>query len=248
MRTYKCAKCGKLFDREGESESRLCPECVAQVRREAVLHLKECTRCGKSYVGYPKSMYCDDCRIIVQREREKRSKERKKAGKTRKIGSIDHCKNCGKEYIVNGAMQVYCPECAKVVVAEKIKKSKREYANAHKAERKERREERRQNTKVCQICGKPFTSTQPTATCSPECAREAERRKQARADVARGKASPERILGKMERTNPQSGIPGITWHKKTGKWQLVVNGKYAGLYETLEAAKSAKAKKEGVGC
>ena len=92
------------------------------------------------------------------------------------------------------------------------------------------------------MCGKPFSAPTPTVTCSSECAAELKRQRQARADVKRGRADPARILGKAEHNNPQSGIPGITWHN--GKWQLTFRGKYIGLFLTVAEASAAKSRLE----
>ena len=82
---------------------------------------------------------------------------------------------------------------------------------------------------VCKRCGKIYLTDKPDSSCCPACA----------AEVRRGRAKPERLLGKAEHKNPQSGVPGITWHKKTGRWQLVIKGKYCGLYDTVEDAVAA---------
>ena len=133
---------------------------------------------------------------------------------------------------------MYCPECAGEAVSEKVKQAKRQWAEDRQHEIREQKSEKRKDRRVCAVCGKPFSSPTPTVTCSPACAAEQKRRMQAIADVKRGRARPDRVLSKLEHTNPQSVIPGITWHK--GKWQLTIKGKYIGLFQTIEEAKAKK--------
>ena len=129
-------------------------------------------------------------------------------------------------------------------MAETIREQKRkytlehkDYANARRAERSKWLSAHHANLTVVPKLG-------PSVTCSPECATEHKRRNQAVVDVKRGRASPARILGKMDHTNPQSGIPGITWHKQNQKWQLVIDKKYIGLFGTVEEALHAKRQME----
>lgn len=235
MRQHICKRCGKIYLTDKE-DSWYCPEC-ARASSSNVFRKKVCATCGVEFIGYPRSKYCPQCRIVAQREAERRVK---KNGPARPIGSIDLCENCGKEYTVNSGRQRYCPECAKIVVREKINAAKRAYAQEHKEEINERKRELRRDRRVCVICGKPFTSSLPSVTCSPECEKEYRRQKNAIADAKRGRARPERILSKMTHNLPQSGIPGITWRKKTGKWELKIHGKYIGVFDSIEAAKEKK--------
>ena len=229
MRQHICKQCGKIYltDKPG---STVCPECAKAIRKD-VSCAKICAICGKEFVGYPRSKYCTQCKPIARREAGKRWR---KSGTVRPIGSIDLCASCGKPYTVTGSLQRYCPGCAKTVVTQNIRAAKKKYhaenAEAINAAKSERRKDRR----VCAICGNVFSSMTPTVTCSPECAAELKRQRQARADAKRGKADPARIFGKKEHTAPRSGIPGITWCR--GKWQLTYRGKYIGLFETAEAA------------
>lgn len=191
MRQHICKNCGKIYLTD-KPDSTVCPACAVAIRKD-VSRIKVCAMCGKEFVGYPRSKYCAQCRPIAQRDADKR---RRKNGTVRPIGSTDLCANCGKPYTVTGSLQRYCPECAKTVVHENVKAAKRK----HRAENADKinasRSERRKDRRVCAICGKPFSANIPTVTCSPECAAELKRQKQARADVKRGRASPERLLGK----------------------------------------------------
>lgn len=69
---------------------------------------RECRVCGKSFKGGPRAWYCPECR--KERGRERSAKYRKN-GYNRQIGSVDVCKNCGKEYVINSGLQKYCPDC-----------------------------------------------------------------------------------------------------------------------------------------
>lgn len=233
MRQHICKNCGKIYLTD-KQDSTVCPACAAEIKKD-VLRVKVCAMCGKEFVGYPRSKYCAACRPIAQREANRRHK---KNGTARPIGSTDTCANCGKPYIVNSSRQRYCPDCAKVVVPQNVKAAKRETRKEHADEINAARAERRKDRRICAVCGKPFSAPTPTVTCGAECAAELKRQRQARADVKRGKAKPERLLGKKERTAPQSGVPGVTWCRN--KWQLTYKGNYIGVYDTVEAAKCKK--------
>lgn len=233
MRQHICKNCGKIYLTD-KQDSTACPACAAEIKKD-VLRAKVCAMCGKEFVGYPRSKYCAACRSIAQREANRRHR---KNGTSRPIGSTDTCANCGKPYIVNSGRQRYCPDCAKVVVPQNVKAAKRESRKERADEINAARAERRKDRRICAVCGKPFSAPTPTVTCGAECAAELKRQRQARADIKRGKAKPERLLGKKERTAPQSGIPGITWCRN--KWQLTYKGNYIGVYDTVEAAKCKK--------
>lgn len=235
MRQCVCKNCGKIY-LTNKNESWYCPQCAKELKGD-VSRKKVCARCGVDFIGYPRSKYCASCAPIVEAEQKRNFKRN---GPARPIGSIDICENCGKEYVVNSGRQKYCPECAKVVVKENIKAQKREWNRQHQEEIKKKRAEMKKDRRICVICGKPFSSPTPTVTCSPECAAENEHRRQARADYKRGRATVARTIKKADHPNPQSGITGITWHKKTGKWQLNYNHKYYGLFESVEEAAKKK--------
>lgn len=233
MRDYICKRCGRIY-RSDKEDSAVCPECAMEIRRD-VLRDKVCDRCGRPFVGYPRSKYCPECRLIVMQENNRRYK---KNGPARPIGSTDLCQNCGKPYAVTGSLQKYCPECAKTVVRENIRRHGRELRRKNADAINAAKVERRKGRRACAVCGNPITAKTPTVTCSPECAAILKRRWQAAADAKRGKANPARILGKMEHTKPQSGIPGINWLR--GRWQLTYKGKYIGLFATVEDAAQRK--------
>ena len=88
---------------------------------------------------------------------------RKKEGATRKIGSEASCERCGRPYIVKGATQKYCENCAGIMLQEKMRKR---YVPKEAA------------VLTCTICGKEFTSTANNKPkyCSDECREEGLRR------------------------------------------------------------------------
>lgn len=40
--------------------------------------------------------------------------------------------------------------------------------------------------------------------------------------------------------NNTSGTMGVAWHKRAGKWEVSINGKYLGLFSNLDAAVAAR--------
>lgn len=174
-----CKNCGGEFDAETKFIV-LCPACHDKIKHSPTILKRVCKECGKSFQGGPRAWYCQECR----RERVlKADREYHKNKPGRKIGSTDICERCGKQYTVSGGMQKYCSECAKTAVYEKIRDDKIKY----QAEYRKNNPGARNVETVCIICGKPFMATSATATCSLECAKEAHRRAQNRADIKRGK-------------------------------------------------------------
>ncbi len=160
-----CPRCGDIF--LSEKEQFLCPACRYKAAHEPRLVDHVCKQCGAEFTGGPRASYCPKCRQIRKAEAGRRHK---KNGTSRKIGSTDICENCGKPYIVNGGLQKYCPDCAKKILAEKVNPIKRAYAEQYRKEHPDYKKAMRENATVCVVCGKPFTATKPTNTCSPECA------------------------------------------------------------------------------
>ncbi len=237
----KCKKCGCTYWIKS-GDSYLCPKCADKGKREGVLQNRVCETCGITFLGYPRSKYCPECRKTAKLEASRRCKERKKAGTVRSIGSTDICQHCGKPYIVTSGLQRYCPDCSQYVVTDNIREHKREYMAENRERFNEHHREMRKNRRVCVICGKTFDSPTNTRTCSADCAAELARRTHVRAQAMAGRARPIRLLGPRGPVNPQSGIPGIHFHPKTGKWELVLGGKYCGLYDTVADASAAREK------
>lgn len=238
MRLKSCKRCGAAFETEKRG-AYLCPACALASRRSSVLRERICADCGVSFTGYPKSKRCPDCQRAADRAR---SAAIKRNGAARPLGSIDQCKCCGADYVVESGLQKYCKSCAKNAVSENVRGHKRQYMQDHSAEFAPAKAENRSFNKICVICGKVFDSGLPTVTCSDECAKELRRRRQNESDLKRGKRKADPLWSLAENGVPKSGIPGITWH--SGKWQLKIRGKYHGLFRTVEEAKIAKEKAE----
>ena len=236
MRKKVCKRCGKIFETpDYHNEKFLCPECLKQARKESVFRERTCIVCGAQFMGFPNSKYCPECKKVAEKERRKKYQDN---AKSRPLGSTDYCQKCGAEYVVTSGMQKYCAKCSEEAINEKIKARKIRYNHENKEKLSAIKNERKSNGYVCVICGKTFDKKSPTVTCSPECARELKRRKQAKADLKRGKRkSPIERVGKSD--NPQSGIVGITWYQ--GKWQVVYKKHYVGIFENVEEAKEALA-------
>lgn len=187
MPERKCVRCGKLF--EGTFDATLCPDCAATSKSNNV-RLRTCKICGKQFLGGPRAWYCPTCREERRREKDREYQRRKRAGKTRKIGSIDYCQNCGKPYTVEGGRQKYCPACAEQMLKAFDRKNGVEYYCKNKDKINEKRYSDRHNAyvkadPVCVICGKPLSKHSCITTCSPECAAELNRQNQKRADDKR---------------------------------------------------------------
>lgn len=231
----RCKKCGTdYWTKPGDSY--LCPACHETALKSGVLGNRTCASCGITFLGYPRSKRCPACQKEAKMEATRRYKERQKAGTNRPIGSTDICQNCGKPYTVTSGLQRYCPDCAKTVVQENIRQHKREYMADNREHFDALKKDYRSGRRVCVICGKTFDSPTCTTVCSADCAAEQLRRTHVRALVNAGRAKPVRLLGPRGPVNPQSGIPGVHYHPGTGKWELVVNGQYCGLYSTAAEA------------
>lgn len=170
-----CLKCGTEY--EGRDDSTLCPKCAAESIK-SVVRQRVCTVCGRSFMGGPSAAYCPDCREDKRRERERIYRERRKLGKTRKLGSTDICEVCGKEYIVTGGLQKYCTECSAEAIAAKDRIKSREW-NRQNIDYDKQREDRQKATapRKCVICGKEYIPDGGgSVTCSRECRQEYNRR------------------------------------------------------------------------
>lgn len=143
--------------------------------RSGIYRYFACADCGKTVYGHIKSTRCKECQAARDRITAAQSRERKKRGHTRKLGSIDLCQHCGKPYVVNGGAQKYCKACAEFAVKQNISKKKREQGKDPEI-RTRKRENRREDAKhykhigICAYCGKEFTRTKERRLlCSDEC-------------------------------------------------------------------------------
>ena len=182
MLIRKCPRCGNTF--EGVKQQLLCPHCRAAAKSAPTFIEHVCKTCGAVFIGGPRATYCPECRQERKKQQKKISNSKQRAGLTRKLGSTDICERCGQPYTVMNGLQRYCPACAPVAIAEKVKPSKVARAAVHSQEKSKIRREWKQNGTICVICGKPFTST-GSNTCSETCAAERRRQWQRSADAKR---------------------------------------------------------------
>ena len=118
--------------------------------------------------GRPRAWYCFICRIERQREQGRTCKQRQRKGQTRRLGSIDKCEVCGKDYIVNSARQRYCPDCAPERYREvdreqsrgwlkrAVEKHGEEYFRDHLKRKREFWHKQNDREHVCPMCGSVF--------------------------------------------------------------------------------------------
>lgn len=178
MRLKQCRLCGAAF--EGTEYQQVCPTCLA-AQRATTRRPRTCQTCGVTFSGGPSARYCPDCRAARAKER---AAHYRKFGPARQLGSTDTCVLCGKEYIVNGGLQRYCPDCAPDIYRELDRAASIKWNREHKDRMQELK---RSNIRLCVVCGKQIKQGQghQGSTCSPECKLEQKRRVQRRADQKR---------------------------------------------------------------
>lgn len=177
MRTYKCPRCGKLFEKT-KSDAYLCAECAEAARKTGVYRQHICEDCGSPFWGYPRSKRCPDCQCKVERQRKRRQN---KYGAIRPLGSIDQCESCGKDYVVNSGLQRYCKACAEAAILANTRAHKRAY-NAANPDIINKARQLRSGNGVCAVCGGLLPKGIVAVTCSPECAAEQLRRNRQKAE------------------------------------------------------------------
>lgn len=130
-----------------------------------------CKTCNCTFLGGPRAWYCPDCRAERARESGRKSHERARQGKSRKIGSIDICQNCRGKYVVMGSLQKYCKACSPEVIGEIDRIQGNEWYKKNKQDiNPKRNEKRRKKDCECVICGKVFECDGTRRnTCSEEC-------------------------------------------------------------------------------
>lgn len=235
MRKKVCKRCGKVFDAYGPGVI-VCADCKEVIKHKTTKRPKICTICGASFFGGPSAKYCPNCR---QEQSKIRSAQYRKKGSQRKLGSTDKCVICGAEYIVESGPQKYCKDCAS-----QITKSD-EYRMRKNAKTKQYKESldpgSRKTKKVCLVCGKPFESSNPTVTCSEDCAKELRRRRYNEVLIRQGRRKIP-ADARYESGLPKSGVAGITFQRRSGKWMVEYKNKYYGIYQDLEEAKAVMEK------
>lgn len=179
MRTKKCIKCGKVFETARYTQTQ-CDECLKK-SKSSVIRPRTCKICGSVFDGYPRSMYCPQCRVDQEKARAARYR---KDGVARHIGSVDYCTICGKEYTVKSGLQKYCPDCAEEAIRAKDREMSKAWNKVNDYYVK-RTGVPRSGIKVCVVCGKEFVDKQPSVTCSEECAVLRRKERQRKADAKR---------------------------------------------------------------
>ena len=193
-----------------------------------------CRQCGTIFSGGPRAAYCPTCRAERNKEATRRYK---KSGAARPIGSTDICKRCGAEYVVDGCRQVYCKRCAADAVGDTVRAHKRDYNAANRDRLNAHKQAMREDRSVCVVCGRVFSPSTPTVTCSSDCATALRKRRQQESDLRRGKRkSPVGV--KYDSGLPKSGIVGVT-ARRNGKWQAAYKGHYLGIFADIPAAAAA---------
>ena len=131
-----------------------------------------CKDCGKTFSGYHTKIYCDEC--IYYRIRDEKNR-RAKMGSNRKLGSIDNCVICGKEYVVKSGLQKYCPDCKEEQYLKVDRKGGLKYYHDNKDDINPPRYEKRrvEEIRLCAWCGKEFKHNgKPMTFCSSDCKRQ----------------------------------------------------------------------------
>jgi len=141
---------------------------------------------------------------------------------------------------VSGSLQKYCPECAKEAIRAKVLPRKRAQAAEHRTEFTARKKQLAADSAVCAYCGKLYTPTGPSVTCSEVCAKEYARIAQGTADYQRGRRNNLPTHERYSSGLPQSELAGVTYHSVRLKWQVEHKGKYIGLFATQEEAETKK--------
>lgn len=196
MRLKKCQKCGKLFS-TGKYEQALCDDCVAAAK-STTIRPRTCCECGTIFDGGPAARYCPSCRAIREREAAKRYRQN---GPARRLGSIDHCIVCGKEYVVQSGTQHYCPDCAEEAVRQLDREASKKW-NAENNFYQQRYQQPRRGQKVCVICGKPVPPGTARITCSAECDKLREKYNRDKVEIKRGDRKSPTTVERLDKELP----------------------------------------------
>lgn len=163
----RCRDCGRIFTVTYRRQL-CCPDCVAKHRRTTIA-TRICRACGVSFSGGPHAWYCPDCRQERHRKAGREYKSRAHLGNARRLGSIDQCTVCGRDYVVNGSLQRYCPDCAPAEYRRKDAEAALAYDNAHNVAQKIRDQYRSARSPIpCAVCGTPFIPNNSSRKC-PNC-------------------------------------------------------------------------------
>lgn len=135
---------------------------------------RTCRECHQSFKGGPRAYYCPSCRIIRQREANRKSSARERVGLTRKLGSTDTCQRCRKPYKVSAPIQRFCPDCQPIHALEYDRETSLPFYHENKYRTNPVRNIRRQvGTRNCDWCGKEYLKTNASLSCeTAECKRQ----------------------------------------------------------------------------
>lgn len=137
-----------------------------------------CRECGCSFQGGPRAYYCPVCRVVRQRQQNASGKAKERKGLTRKLGSIDICERCKKDYIVNAGLQRFCPDCQPIHALEYDRETSLPFYHQNKERINPVRNERRRAGELsCDWCSKPYIQVNSQLTCSEECKRQLKNKK-----------------------------------------------------------------------
>lgn len=143
----------------------------AQSGNPEMVHTFTCPDCGKIVTRPTKCTRCEECQDAANRLH---NAIYRRSGARRPLGSTDKCARCGKEYIVFGGKQKYCPACKESATAEAIREQRR----ASMEEKRNNavtgniiRERKRvvPKEKICKYCKKTFSVVGNGEYCSEEC-------------------------------------------------------------------------------
>lgn len=113
-----CATCGRPLP---GSNAKYCSLACYHAAMPTLHHRAICANCGVGFSGHIRSTLCPVCREAHNRLRARANRYRTRHDLTRKIGSTDHCANCGAEYTVSNGAQRYCPACAPDAILNRIR-------------------------------------------------------------------------------------------------------------------------------
>lgn len=140
-----------------------------------MLQQRKCTVCESLFIGGPRAFYCQSCRREIYLDRQKEYNRRRKNGTTRKLGSIDKCERCGKDYTIIGSLQRFCSECKPIHYKEYDRVTSLKFYHKYKHKINPiRNEKRRIGLIKCVECGKLFD---PQGTCRRYCSKECKRKR-----------------------------------------------------------------------
>lgn len=165
----------------------------------ANLRDRTCRSCGAVFPGGPRAWYCPKCRHERRAEACRRHKARKRQGaETRTLGEVYPCVICGQPYVLRGANQRYCPDCAPCAIKEADAAQGLEYYRTRAAAiNPARNAKRRATARPCAWCGKLFCDRPHQHYCSDECQKLARLYRQRKADAKRsGRPEPQCVTPK----------------------------------------------------